>query len=85
VSKNFLLRLSPELGEQVDTYRYGNRIPSSAKALRELIRSGLDPAAADRARTPEPQLQTKSGPPTKQARSGGIPPTLDRVTSAGLP
>jgi hypothetical protein len=53
VTKNFLLRLSPELSEQVDTYRYGNRISSLAKALRELIRSGLDAAAAQRARTAE--------------------------------
>jgi len=45
VTKNFLLRLSPELGSQVDDYRYSNRIPSSAKALRELIRLGLDAAA----------------------------------------
>jgi hypothetical protein len=43
-TKNFLLRLSPELGEQVDHYRYSNRIPSSARALRELIRLGLDGA-----------------------------------------
>jgi hypothetical protein len=46
VTKNFLLRLSPELGEQVDHYRYSNRIPSSARALRELIRLGLDAAPA---------------------------------------
>ena len=45
MTKNFLLRLSPELGSQVDDYRYSNRIPSSAKALRELIRLGLDAAA----------------------------------------
>ena len=45
MTKNFLLRLSPELGSQVDTYRYSNRIPSSAKALRDLIRLGLDAAA----------------------------------------
>jgi hypothetical protein len=51
VTKNFLLRLSPELGSQVDDYRHSNRIPSSAKALRDLIRLGLDAAAAQHART----------------------------------
>ena len=51
MTKNFLLRLSPELGSQVDDYRYSNRIPSSAKALRELIRLGLDAAAAQHAGT----------------------------------
>ena len=45
-TKNFLLWLSPELGSQVDDYRYNNCV-SSARALRELIRLGLDAAAIE--------------------------------------
>jgi hypothetical protein len=40
------LRLPPELEAKVTDYRFGNRISTQNRALRELIRMGLEVATA---------------------------------------
>lgn len=42
-----LLALDDELIEEIDTYRYANRIPTRSDAMRKLLRRGLDAAIND--------------------------------------
>lgn len=37
-----IIDLDPEVMEQIENYRYGNRIPTRVQAVRELLEAGLE-------------------------------------------
>ena len=67
------IMLSPEELEALDDFRFQNRMPSRASAIREILRRGLGVLNGDRAPAGNKSsdfgvLKTKPGQPRRKAR-----------------